>query len=735
MRIKGILAKGLLISIAVALIPVAAVSAPKVTPGSTCKVVNQKVVYLNKTYTCVKSGKKLLWNKGVVLKAVAKPTPSQTSMPTPITRREKALAEVKRVYELNTTYQPTVKYIFASDAPQNFAELIKEVIPFSSRFWSSEFKPTTEFPIILGSLASVEWVNDEMKRYGHEIPAWNREFIKKLGENASRGDVVNNSRGAITYYVIGKEKDRSIKAGNELTMRGFVAHEYVHAVAVSIIGDREKGIPGWSVEGSANFYGFAIAALMGDQPIVAMNKANVGNLRRSYSEQGALVPHSLNKDDLYKAVITSEKGGGGDGTTCAEPKLLCYSAGALFTEVLVADHGHAKFVDWWKLSRKKNWEVAFEEVFGIQIDKWYEEVAIPYVIQESKAAVPEVSAPKSASTFTQHPTRPPRPFIDPGSQNQKPTLTPTTAPKIVPKIFDELYGNSQGIAFAAWSSASAKIEKSNAVAVRQDIFVGPNTTIPNANAKEIFENATRLFAGFAQPQSFYAVYYRFQDKDWAKAKFGELNLSRLAGEIDGSCASLQRCNGASAGKASDTVGFSQYGVTEPGGQTSAYHLGGGLEIHEYTHIAQAMQFIGKQKDDQNFNYLPRWFIEGHAHIAGNTGSAKTFEEYLKNRGQWLSTSPNQEIKSFEPVDVERFYAALMPGKYNAEMFGYVYTIGYITIECLVALKGIDSPTELIVQVSNGLTFEEAFAKVYGISWNEASPILAKTVSQIFLARG
>jgi hypothetical protein len=272
------------------------------------------------------------------------------------------------------------------------------------------------------------------------------------------------------------------------------------------------------------------------------------------------------------------------------------------------------------------------------------------------------------------------------------------------------------------------------VAVRQDIFVGPNTTIPNANVKGIFENATRIFAGFAQPQSFYAVYYRFQDKDWAKAKFAELNISYLAGQIDGSCGSLQRCNGASAGKVSGTVGFSQYGVTEPGGQTDTYHLEGGLEIHEYTHIAQAMQFIGKQKDDQNFNYLPRWFIEGHAHIAGNTGAAKSIEEYTKFRADWLRTSPNEEIKSFEPVDIERFYAALMPGKYNNEMFGYVYTIGYITMECLVALKGIDSPTQLIVEVSNGLTFEEAFLKVYGISWKDASPILAKTVSQIFLKR-
>jgi len=79
MRFKGSLARGLLISLAVALIPVAAVSAQKITPGSTCKVLNQKVVYQNKTYTCVKSGKKLFWTKGV---AVKKPTPTPTPTPT-----------------------------------------------------------------------------------------------------------------------------------------------------------------------------------------------------------------------------------------------------------------------------------------------------------------------------------------------------------------------------------------------------------------------------------------------------------------------------------------------------------------------------------------------------------------------------------------------------------------------------------------------------------------------------
>jgi hypothetical protein len=252
--------------------------------------------------------------------------------------------------------------------------------------------------------------------------------------------------------------------------------------------------------------------------------------------------------------------------------------------------------------------------------------------------------------------------------------------------------------------------------------------LPNLRTSENFETAIKIFSGFNQPKSFFAIYYRFQDKDWAKAKLLELNQSNRAQEIDGSCGSLARCNGASAGKAGDTVGFSQFGVTEPGGQTDTYHLTGGLEIHEYTHMAQAMQFIGKAKDDRNFQYLPTWFIEGHAHIAGITGSAKTLAEYQVNRTDWLRTSPNAEIKSFSPENIERFYASLMPGKYNADMFGYVYTIGYMTLECLVALKGIDSPTQVILEVSNGSTFEQAFKNVYGMEWAAAAPLLAKAVS-------
>ena len=64
----------------ISLIPIPSNSAQKVISGTTCKTLNLRIIYLNKAYTCIKSGKKLVWNKGV---AMAKPTATPTSAPTP----------------------------------------------------------------------------------------------------------------------------------------------------------------------------------------------------------------------------------------------------------------------------------------------------------------------------------------------------------------------------------------------------------------------------------------------------------------------------------------------------------------------------------------------------------------------------------------------------------------------------------------------------------------------------
>jgi len=58
--------------------PVNATAAIKA--GTSCKKAGQSSTFAGKKYTCVKSGKKLVWNKGVT---IAKPTPVVTPTPTP----------------------------------------------------------------------------------------------------------------------------------------------------------------------------------------------------------------------------------------------------------------------------------------------------------------------------------------------------------------------------------------------------------------------------------------------------------------------------------------------------------------------------------------------------------------------------------------------------------------------------------------------------------------------------
>ena len=69
---------GSLIALALFLVPMNAIAAVKA--GDACKKVGTTATAGGKKYTCIKSGKKLVWNKGV---AIAKPVPAATPTSTP----------------------------------------------------------------------------------------------------------------------------------------------------------------------------------------------------------------------------------------------------------------------------------------------------------------------------------------------------------------------------------------------------------------------------------------------------------------------------------------------------------------------------------------------------------------------------------------------------------------------------------------------------------------------------
>jgi hypothetical protein len=60
-RTRNFWQKALTLALVFSFLPTIASSASKIVPGAKCKVLNQKVSAQNKSYTCIKSGKKLSW--------------------------------------------------------------------------------------------------------------------------------------------------------------------------------------------------------------------------------------------------------------------------------------------------------------------------------------------------------------------------------------------------------------------------------------------------------------------------------------------------------------------------------------------------------------------------------------------------------------------------------------------------------------------------------------------------
>jgi len=61
---------------------------------------------------------------------------------------------------------------------------------------------------------------------------------------------------------------------------------------------------------------------------------------------------------------------------------FAYGSGLLLSELLVADYGVASMVEFWRSFNDKSLRESFAAVYKTDLDKWYEEKAIPYLMSE-----------------------------------------------------------------------------------------------------------------------------------------------------------------------------------------------------------------------------------------------------------------------------------------------------------------------------------------------------------------
>ena len=362
MRFKGCFTNGLFVALILTLIPITAFSAQKITPGSTCKIYKQKVANQNKVYACIKSGKKLVWNKGV---AVKKPTPIPIETPSPSpspSPTESMNSATKPIAVPSPTFKPVKPISLDNLDIEQVQSVAYENIIGILRQSSSK---TINLNIVSDRGIPSSWISEEKERLNVINTLLNPVFQPQevnllywlnfspqsieYGQNwydkmVARGaydrklltiNQPNDCSDAFAQSFIDSQDQKRSEVWMIVTCAGQrnpsdsfkIIHEYFHLLQwkYHVTGPNQSG---WLTEGSADYYGQVLGLMTQSEFLLRQH-------RRMLLFH---VPRSgeLTEDEFVETMKTLES----DGFLKSS-----YYLGSLATEVLVAIYGHQKFME------------------------------------------------------------------------------------------------------------------------------------------------------------------------------------------------------------------------------------------------------------------------------------------------------------------------------------------------------------------------------------------------------
>ena len=262
------------------------VATAAVKPGTKCAKQGQTSTSAGIRYTCVKSGKKLVWNKGVSVKAAAKPelnpvvkpvepTPTPTSTPTPTPKNLTTLQKMNldiyaRYVAADKKISPSFNFVRCPNVDKSMADITETAYIDAYSFWATVYK----------AKAKINWLLMSEKDWD----CWYETTAKFEGPNpVSRSwNVWNKDTGVLGHCPVSSTafcgygtgvREGGIFAQYNLIgsnykiapTPGVVHHETVHNYQAQLIADnfatsKANTVAPWFMEGQANLFGSPISA-------------------------------------------------------------------------------------------------------------------------------------------------------------------------------------------------------------------------------------------------------------------------------------------------------------------------------------------------------------------------------------------------------------------------------------------------------------------------------------------
>jgi hypothetical protein len=375
-------------------LPTSAANVPKA--GASCSKQGAVQTFKSVKHTCIKSGRKLVWNKGVRVvsrskasAAAAKPatptpidTPAPVATPTPfipwstdVTARQVSDAAQKnfRAWAAAQANKPVDHQFFIQDGVfPNRAKSLAAADKTGTQLFSQFF--STKSITVIGRTEA--WVVQKLNSLGGDFNSCSINYVPGL-------DFCWDAQSLQGMVVLTDAVFNPSDLGGDGS--SLLAHEYFHLVQYQLSNSARKHtirdgsaatahlFPAWFAEGTAEFAGFSIATLAMDseywQGRAAMNTYGIGD-------------PAANRNALVDAEIRTYSG------TQPNGPVNPYMIGRTATEYLVASAGFQAMLDvWLTFKETKNFEKSFVKAIGITKGEFYEK----FEKVRTKLDMPEVS--------------------------------------------------------------------------------------------------------------------------------------------------------------------------------------------------------------------------------------------------------------------------------------------------------------------------------------------------------
>ena len=352
--------------------------------GAKCSKVGSKSVVGSKTFTCIKSGNKLIWDKGIT-KSNSSGTASSLSAGI------KAAIDSFGQFPKSNKAPQEISFNFGPNADKETSDLIVKNATATMGLFVDFYQESKAYPVFYGSDADLNWLISEWAKFGYTEQTIGNEFQFAV-DNIRRRSVPPNfsvgseNRFPQTPMILLGSKD----ALSKLTFpwrQIVINHHVIHGIQGRITGYRDGLLGCWGREGAAELYGWLVAHR-------TLQAQNFDYVRHRRNQMGESVNNNsigdlrkFNNAQWFQTLKLLE-GKGNEQAIYCQPDAgnLGYNVGALLYERLLGEFGHQQVMDWWyEMRTTSDWKVAFEKVFKLNIDDWYNQSAIPYLIKEYQA--------------------------------------------------------------------------------------------------------------------------------------------------------------------------------------------------------------------------------------------------------------------------------------------------------------------------------------------------------------